>query len=106
MQNISNTERKSKKQINNKYISKNINLFFDSYNIGLNNMAIAMKGLKVKPTYEDLVGVAKPDGLEQITFPNRDVFFREWNGFILSQLGNEGVRQMQLQQEEASRHAF
>ena len=27
-------------------------------------MAIAMRGLKVKPTYEDLIGVAKPYGLE------------------------------------------
>ena len=29
-------------------------------------MAIAMRGLKVRPQYEDLIGVAKPDGLEQI----------------------------------------
>ena len=35
-------------------------------------MAIAMRGLKVKSTYEDLIGVAKPDGLEHVTFPNRN----------------------------------
>ena len=29
-------------------------------------MAVAMKGLRVKPTYEQLIGVAVSDGLEQI----------------------------------------
>ena len=29
-------------------------------------MAIAMKGLRLKPTYEDLISVAASDGLEQI----------------------------------------
>ena len=28
-------------------------------------MAIAMRGLRVKPSYEQLVGVASSDGLEQ-----------------------------------------
>ena len=46
--------------------------------IVLNNMAVAIRGLKVKPTYEDLPGVAKSDGLEQIRFPERDVFFKKW----------------------------
>ena len=41
-------------------------------------MAVAIRGLKVKPTYEDLPGVAKSDGLEQIRFPERDVFFKKW----------------------------
>ena len=34
-------------------------------------MAKSMKGLKVKPTYEDLIGVAFPDGLEHIKILNR-----------------------------------
>ena len=38
----------------------------------LNIMAIAMRGLRVRPQYEDLIGVAKPDGLENIKFLNRD----------------------------------
>ena len=60
-------------------------------------MAESIKGLNVKSTYEDLIGVAKSDGLEHIKFPNRDAkFIRE--GFILSQLDNEGMRQMQSQQ--------
>ena len=29
-------------------------------------MAIAMRGLKVKPSYEQLIGVATPGGLENI----------------------------------------
>ena len=60
-------------------------------------MAESIKGLNVKSTYEDLIGGAKSDGLEHIKFPNRDAkFIRE--GFILSQLDNEGMRQMQSQQ--------
>ena len=38
-------------------------------------MAIAMKGLRVRPRYEDLSGVAKPDDLEHIRFLNRDASF-------------------------------
>ena len=38
-------------------------------------MAKSMKGLKVKPAYEDLNGVASSDGLEHIKFPNRDASF-------------------------------
>ena len=34
-------------------------------------MAEAMRGLKVKPTYEDCTGVAKSDGLENVKCPNR-----------------------------------
>ena len=37
-------------------------------------MAIAMRGLKVKPQYEDLI-VAKPGALEQIELLNRSVVF-------------------------------
>ena len=65
-------------------------------------MAIAMKGLKVRPQYEDLIGVAKPDGLENVKCPNRSAkCLRE--GSILSQLDGENKRQMQLQREQASK---
>ena len=65
-------------------------------------MAIAMKGLRLKPEYEDLVGVAVSDKLYDVKFLNRDAkFLRE--GFVLSQLDGEGMRQMQSQQEQASK---
>ena len=68
-------------------------------------MAIAMRGLRVRPQYENLIGVAKSCGLENIKSPRRDAeSFRE--GFILSQLGGEGMRQIQLQQEQASNGTF
>ena len=38
-------------------------------------MAIAMKGLRLKPTYEYLISVAILDGLEHINFPNRNASF-------------------------------
>ena len=38
-------------------------------------MATAMKGLRLKPTYEDLISVAVPDGLEHIKSPNRNASF-------------------------------
>ena len=38
-------------------------------------MAVAMRGLRVKPTYEQLIGVAVSDNLEHIKFPNRDGHF-------------------------------
>ena len=41
-------------------------------------MAIAMQGLRLKPTYEQLKGVAASDGLEQIKFPNRNATFLKW----------------------------
>ena len=68
-------------------------------------MAIAMRGLKVKPSYEQLIGVATSDGLEHIKFHNRDASVLR-NGFILSQLDGEGMRQIQLQQEKTSKQAF
>ena len=61
-------------------------------------MAFAMKGLRLKPTYELLIGVAVSDGLENIRFPNRGATFLR-NGFVLSQLDGEGMRQMEKQQE-------
>ena len=59
----------------------------------------------MKPTYEDLINVAVPDGLENIKSPNRDAkFLRE--GYVMSQLDGEGMRQMEKQQEMASKQAF
>ena len=42
-------------------------------------MTNSMQGLRVKPTYGDLIHVAVSDGLENIKFPNRDsTFFKKW----------------------------
>ena len=42
-------------------------------------MAIAMRGLKVKPSYEQLVGVATSYGLGNMKFRNRgSTFFKKW----------------------------
>ena len=41
-------------------------------------MAIAMRGLKVKPSYEQLIGVASSDDLKQIKIPNGDASFLRW----------------------------
>ena len=68
-------------------------------------MANALQGLRVKPSYGQVINVAVPDGLENIKFPNRDSTFLR-NGFILSQLDGDGMRIMQLQQEIASKQAF
>ena len=64
-----------------------------------------MKGLRLKPTYKDLIGVAVSDKLYNIKFPNRDATCLR-NGFVLSHLDGEGLRQMQIQQEQASKDAF
>ena len=61
-------------------------------------MAIAMRGLRVKPSYEQLVTGAVSDGLEQVKFPNRNTTFLR-NGFVLSQLDGDGMRVMEDQQE-------
>ena len=68
-------------------------------------MAQSIKGLRLKPSYEQLIGVAVSDELRNIKFPNRDASFLR-NGFILSQLDNEGARIMDKQQEMASKQAF
>jgi len=68
-------------------------------------MAYAIQGLKVHRQYEDLIGVAVSDELRNIKFPNRDASFLR-NGFILSQLDGEGMRQMEHQQEMASKQAY
>ena len=56
-------------------------------------MAISMKGLRLKPTYDQLIGISKSDELYNVKFPNRDATFLR-NGFVLSQLDGEGARQM------------
>ena len=63
-------------------------------------MAIALRGLRVKPSYEQLIGVAFSDELENVKSPSRDATFLG-NGFVLSQLDGEGMRVLQLQQEQA-----
>ena len=68
-------------------------------------MAVAMRGgWGLKPTYEDLIGVAVSDKLYNIEFQNRDASFLR-NGFVLSQLDGEGVRAMERQREMASKDA-
>ena len=67
-------------------------------------MANAMQGLRVKPSYDQLIGVAVSDELQNIKFPNRDSTFLR-NGFVMSQLDNEGMRQRE-KQEIASKQAF
>ena len=51
-----------------------------------------------------MINVAVSDGLEQIKFPNRDASFLR-NGFVLSQLDGEGMRQME-KQEMASKESY
>ena len=68
-------------------------------------MANNMKGLRLRPTYEDLINVAVSDKLYNIKFPNRDSSFLR-NGFVLSQLDGEGARIMERQQEMASKEAY
>ena len=68
-------------------------------------MAYAIQGLKVHRQYEDLIGVAVSDKLYNIKFPNRNATFLR-NGFVLSQLDGEGMRQMEKQQEMASKESY
>ena len=68
-------------------------------------MSYAIKGLKVHRQYEDLLNVAVSDELRNIKFPNRSATFLR-NGFVLSQLDGEGMRQMEHQQEMASKQAY
>ena len=68
-------------------------------------MAYAMRGLRLKPTYEQLIGVAVSDGLENVKFPNRNATFLR-NGFILSQLDGEGARIMEDQQKRHIKEVY
>ena len=61
-----------------------------------------MEGLRPKPKYEGLIGVAVSDKPYDMKFPNRDAkFLRE--GHILSQLDGVGMRAMERQQEQANK---
>ena len=64
-----------------------------------------MNGLILTPNHEELIGVAASDNLYNIKCPNRDATCLR-NGFVLSQLDGEGMRHMQIQQEQASKEAF
>ena len=68
-------------------------------------MTNSMKGLRLKPSYEQLIGVAVSDDLQHIKFPNRDATFLR-NGFVLSQLDGEGMRAIERQQEMASKELY
>ena len=64
-----------------------------------------MQGLRIKPSYEQLIGVAVSDELEHIKIPNRNAkFLRE--GFVMSQLGGEGARVMEEQQERHNQEVY
>ena len=68
-------------------------------------MAIALQGLKVRRQFEDLIGVAFSNGLDNIKFPNRNASCLK-NGFVMSQLDGEGMRTMERQQEMASKGSY
>ena len=68
-------------------------------------MTVAMKGLRLRPRYEELIEVAVSGELYNVKFPNRDAkLLRE--GFVFSQLDREGARTMEKQQEQASKEAY
>ena len=67
-------------------------------------MAVAMKGLRLNPKYEDPIGVAVSDKLYNVKMLNHDASFLR-NGFVLSQLDGEGARTME-RQEMASKESY
>ena len=66
-------------------------------------MSVAMKGLRIKPAYGQLIGVAVSGDLGHIRFPNRNASFLR-NGFILSQLDGEGAIIMERQDLPVKNH--
>ena len=68
-------------------------------------MAIAMKGLRIRPKYEQLIGVAGSDEINSIRFPNRGASFLR-NGFVIFQLDGEGMRAMELQQQRHIKEVY
>ena len=68
-------------------------------------MANALRGLRVKSSYEQLIGVAFSDELENVKCSNRDATFLR-NGFVSSQLDGEGMGVMQLQPEQAMKESL
>ena len=67
-------------------------------------MSVAMKGLRVRPRYEQLINVAVADGLEHINFQIEMHHF--WDGFVLSQSDGEGMRAMELQQQKHIKEVY
>eukprot|EP00972_Heterocapsa_arctica_P102007 15030176-Heterocapsa_arctica.AAC.1 len=56
-------------------------------------------GLRLKPTYQELIGIALDDKAYGVTFPDRSARqLRE--GFVLSQLDGEGARFYEEQQQQ------
>ena len=68
-------------------------------------MAVAMRGLRIRPKYEDLIGVAVSDGLEHIKFRNRDASFLR-DGFVLNHLYGDGMRAMEMQQQRHIKEVY
>ena len=68
-------------------------------------MSVAMKGLRVRPRYEQLINVAVSDGLEHIKFLSRDASFLR-NCWALSQLDGEGMRAMELRQQKHIKEVY
>ena len=68
-------------------------------------MAIAMRGIRVRPQFEDLLNVAVSGKLYNVKFLDRDAkSIRE--GFVPSQLDGEGMRALERQQEQASNESL
>ena len=68
-------------------------------------MANSMQGLRVKPSYEQLIGVAVSDELEHSKFPDRNAKFLR-KGFVMSQLDGEGARVMEEQQQRHNKEVY
>ena len=68
-------------------------------------MAIAVKGLRSRPKYEQLIGVADSCELNNTKFPNRDAPCLR-KGFVLPQLDGEGMRAMELQQQRHIKEVY
>ena len=67
-------------------------------------MAIAMRGLRVRPKYEEFIDVAVSSKLYNIKPPNRDAKHLR-DGFVFSQSDGEGMRIMEQQQEQQCKEA-
>ena len=67
-------------------------------------MAEAMRGVRVKPTYESLIGLAFSYGLEHVKFTSRDASFLR-NGFIYHNLITKAWGKCNYSQnKQASKH--
>ena len=61
-------------------------------------MAEPIEESRLKPIHEDVMSIAKPDGLQNVKFPNRDASF-VGNGVLFNQLDGGGQRVMEQQQQ-------